>query len=131
MQSETQDPRERTHGQETAKSELPFKPMDGIRVQLKKGDNFTDDQAAAITMAMNDAIQLVLNRFDDLGQRFEIVEKKVDEGLRDVRMDIGFVRKDVGVVRKDLRSAIRNIVWPLVTSVLLGAIGIMATIHWS
>ena len=98
--------------------------MDGIREGLKKDDNFTDDQAAAITMAMNDAIQLVLNRFDDLDQRFDVVEKKVDKVLREVRME-------VGRVRKDLRSSIRNIVWPIVTSVALGAMGIMATIYWS
>ena len=120
MQSESQDPQERTHRQKTAKSELPFKPMERIRADLAKGDNFTDDQAAAITMAMNDAIQLVLNRIDDLSQRFENVETKVDG-----------VQSDVRGVRKDLRSQRRSIVWPIVVSVLLGAIGIMATIHWS
>ena len=124
MQSEQPDPQQRTHRQGTARTELSYKPMDSIREGLKKGDNFTDDQAAAITMAMNDAIQLVLNRFDDLDRRFEIVEKKVDKGLSDVRTE-------VGRVRKDLRSSVRNIVWPIVTSVALGALGIMATIHWS
>lgn len=121
MMSATRKPRfERIHRQETSKSELPFRRMAGIRVGLIISGTFSDDQVARITVAMNDAIQLLLSHFDDLSQRVQIVETKVDN-----------VQSDIHCIRKDLGSQHRSVVWPIVASILLGALGIMATIHWS
>ena len=123
MQSEDRDPQERTHGQGTAQSELPFKPMEKIRAGLVRDYDFSDNDAAGITMAMNDAIQLVLNRFDGL-------EAKVDQTRTQVREDIAEVRKDLAEVRVDLKSRNFSIVLPIVVSVVLAAAVTIITLKW-
>lgn len=71
----------------TPKTELPHKPVERIRRSLRKDYDFSEDQAAGTVMAVNDAIELVL---DDLGQfKAEFVDFKKEVNSRFDRLESG------------------------------------------
>ena len=86
----------------TPQTELPHKPIERIRRSLRKDYDFTEDASAGTVMAVNDAIELVLEDIgqfkSDVNERFDRIENRFDRFESNQRWHlIGIAATIIGV----------------------------------